>query len=113
MAVALSVLAMTVGLIRAETTRDLRMLTATGATASTRRALTGATAGALGLLGGFVGAAGAYTVMLAANYNDAAELLPVPVVHLLVIMVGLPLVAAAAGWILARGEVPATTRPAI
>src|SRR5439155_424089 len=49
---ALGVLAMTVGLIRAETANDLRTLTATGATARTRRALTGATAGSLALLGG-------------------------------------------------------------
>ena len=113
MLVALSVLAMTVGLIRAETARDLRTLTATGATSSTRRTVTGATAGALGLLGGLVGTAGAYTVMLALNYDDVGALLPVPVVHLLAIIVGLPLLAAIAGWVLARGEPSGISRQPI
>ncbi|HEX9342013.1 MAG TPA: FtsX-like permease family protein, partial [Actinomycetota bacterium] len=52
---ALGVLAMTVGLIRSETAGDLRTLTATGANSRTRRTLTSATAGALGLLGGLLG----------------------------------------------------------
>jgi putative ABC transport system permease protein len=43
--------AMTVGLIRSETAGELRTLTTTGASSRTRRTLTGATAGALGLLG--------------------------------------------------------------
>ena len=42
---ALAVLAMTVGLIRGESGRDLRTLTASGATSATRRTLTAATAG--------------------------------------------------------------------
>ena len=111
--VALSVLAMTVGLIRSETARDLRTLTATGATTSTRRTVTGATAGALGLLGAVVGTAGAYTVLLALNYDDIGALFPVPVVYLLVIIVGLPSLAAAAGWVLARGEPSGISRQAI
>ena len=111
--VALSVLAMTVGLIRAETARDLRTLTATGATSSTRRTVTGATAAALGFLGALVGTAGAYTVLLALNYNDIGALLPVPVVYLLVIIVGLPLLAGVAGWLLARGEPSGISRRAI
>ena len=53
--VALGVLAMTIGLIRSETAGDLRTLTATGASARTRRNITGATAGALGLLGALLG----------------------------------------------------------
>ena len=40
-------------------------------------------------------------------------LLPVPVVYLLVIIVGLPLVAGAAGWVLARGEPAGISRQAI
>ena len=47
MLAALSVLAMTVGLIRSEATRDLRTLSAVGATSMIRRTLTAATAGAL------------------------------------------------------------------
>ena len=52
---ALGVLAMTVGLIRSETTGDLRTLTAAGAGARTRRALTGVTAGVLAFLGAALG----------------------------------------------------------
>ena len=48
---ALASLAMTVGLLRSESTRDLRGLTAAGATSRIRRTLTAATAGALALLG--------------------------------------------------------------
>ena len=57
--IALSVLAMSVGLIRSETAPDLRTLTATGASGATRRAITAATAAALGLLGAILGMAGA------------------------------------------------------
>ena len=45
MLLALGVLAMTVGLIRAEAAGDVRMLTATGATSTIRRAVTASTAG--------------------------------------------------------------------
>ena len=62
--VALGVLAMTVGLIRSETTSDLRTLTAAGASTWTRRWLVGATAGALGLLGGVLGVVGAHLAVL-------------------------------------------------
>ena len=49
--IALGVLAMTVGLIRSETGGELRTLTAAGASGPTRRTITAATAGGLGLLG--------------------------------------------------------------
>src|SRR6185437_789433 len=52
---ALGVLAMTAGLIRGETARDLRTLTATGAGARTRRALAGVTAGVIAFLGAALG----------------------------------------------------------
>ncbi len=48
---ALGVLAMTVGLVRSEAANDLRTLAATGAASSTRRSLTAATAGLLGVWG--------------------------------------------------------------
>ena len=54
---ALGVLAMTVALIRTEAAGDLRTLTAAGATSTTRRTLTAATAGALALLGALLGTA--------------------------------------------------------
>ena len=57
-------LAATVGLIRSETARDLRTLTATGASSGTRRMITAATAAALGLLGGILGMAFALVTSL-------------------------------------------------
>jgi putative ABC transport system permease protein len=102
---ALAILAMTVGLIRAEAAGDLRTLTATGATGRTRRTLTSATAGGLALLGGILGIGAAYTVIVAGSSRDQFdELARVPVVELIVIAVGVPLLAAALGWLLAGRE---------
>jgi putative ABC transport system permease protein len=70
---------MTVGLIRGEAAGDLRTLTATGATSTTRRTLTAATSGALALLGGLLGAIGAYIALLAGYHNDLSALSRVPV----------------------------------
>jgi putative ABC transport system permease protein len=102
--VALGILAMTVGLIRSEAEGDLRILAATGATSSIRRSLTAATAGSLGLLGALLGTAGAYLGFAAGHFNDLATLVPVPFLHLLVIVIGLPMIAAGAGWLLAGRE---------
>ena len=73
---------MTVGLIRSETANDLRTLTATGASSTTRRTLTGATAGALALLGALLGTAGAYAALLAWHRSDLSPLGHVPVANL-------------------------------
>jgi putative ABC transport system permease protein len=110
MLLALGILAMTVGLIRGEAAGDLRTLTATGATGTTRRTLTAATSGALGLLGVLLGATGAYLALLAGYHNDLGALGRVPVTHLTVTLVGLPLTAAAVGWLLAGREPPALAR---
>lgn len=56
--VSLGVLGMTVGLIRSETAGDLRTLSASGASSTTRRTITGATSGALGLLAAVLGTPG-------------------------------------------------------
>lgn len=105
--VALGILAMTVGLIRSEAEGDIRTLTATGATSSIRRTLTAATAGSLALLGAVLGTMGAYLGFVAGYADDLAALRPVPFLHLLVIVIGLPLIAAVAGWLVA-GREPAT-----
>jgi putative ABC transport system permease protein len=110
MLLALGILAMTVGLIRGEAAGDLRTLTAAGATSTTRRALTAATAGALALLGVLLGATGAYLALLAGYHNDLGTLSRVPLLHLTVTVVGLPLTAAAVGWLLAGREPPALAR---
>ena len=102
--VALGVLGMTVGLIRSETANDLRTLTATGAGSSTRRTLTGATAGALAFLGALLGTAGAYAALLVWHRSNLNPLQKVPTTNLVILLVGLPLVAVVAGWLLAGRE---------
>ena len=110
---ALAILAMTVGLIRSESAGDLRTLTATGATSRIRRTLTAATAGALALLGALLGVAGAY-LALAATYSDDLDYLGrIPVLPLALMVVGVPLTAAAAGWLLAGRQPSTIARPAI
>jgi putative ABC transport system permease protein len=110
---ALAILAMTVGLIRGESAADLRTLTATGATSSIRRTLTASTAGALALLGSLLGVVGAYLVLLATYRDDLGYLGDVPVRYLVLGIVGVPLAAAAAGWLLAGREPPAIARQVI
>jgi putative ABC transport system permease protein len=110
---AIGILAMTVGLIRGESAADLRTLTATGATSRIRRTLTARTAGALALLGTLLGVAGAYVVLLATYHDDLGYLSHVPVVYLALAIVGVPLAATAAGWMLAVREPPAIARTVI
>jgi putative ABC transport system permease protein len=105
-AMALCILAMSVGLIRSETANDLRTLAATGASSATRRVLAAATAGALGLLGAVLGTFAAYIGVIGwlrgnSLHGGIAALGNVPVANLLVILLGLPVLAAAAGWLLA------------
>jgi putative ABC transport system permease protein len=107
---ALGVLAMTVGLIRSETAGDLRVLAAAGASSSTRRTITGVTSGALALLGALLGTAGAYVALAVWYRSDLSPLGRVPVANLAVIVVGLPVLAALGGWLLAGREPPAIAR---
>jgi putative ABC transport system permease protein len=104
---ALAILAMSVGLIRSEAASDLRTLAATGASGTTRRNLTAATAGALGftgavlgIVGGYVGTAGWFRTN-SLNGGLGAIFTTVPVTNLLIILIGMPLVAAIGGWIFA------------
>jgi putative ABC transport system permease protein len=107
----LGVLAMTVGLIRGETARDTRTLTATGASRRVRRAIVAATAGALALLGALIGTVGAYLAVFAWYHAEPHWLAHVPVADLLAIVVALPALAYAGGWLLAGRE--ASGRPAL
>ena len=103
--IAFGVLAASVGLIRSETARDLRTLTATGASTKTRRMITAATAAALGLLGAILGMAGAVIAGLAWAHSSLSALFgDVPLTDVLILLVGLPLIAAAGGWLLAGRE---------
>jgi putative ABC transport system permease protein len=110
---ALAILALTVGLIRGESAGDLRTLTATGATPRIRRTLTATTAGALALLGALLGIGGAYIALAATYHDDLGYLSEVPVLYLALAVVGVPLCAAAAGWLAAGREPPAIARSVI
>ena len=117
-AIALCILAMSVGLIRSETAGDLRTLAATGASSRTRRMLTAATAGALGLLGAVLGTFAGYVGVIGWLRDNSVNggisaLGNVPVANLLVILLGLPLVAAAAGWLFAGRQPPAMSHQPI
>jgi putative ABC transport system permease protein len=107
-ALALGILAMSVGLIRSETARDLRTLTATGAGSMTRRELTAATAFALALAGAVLGTVAAYVAAIGYAWDNPldglSELSNVPTQNLLFILVGMPVVAAVIGWLLAGRE---------
>jgi putative ABC transport system permease protein len=107
---ALGVLAMTVGLIRSETGSDLRTLAAAGASSRTRRTLTAATAGALALLGALLGTTGAYLALIAWHRTNLGTLSNVPIASLSIILIGLPLAATTAGWLLAGHQPPAIAR---
>jgi putative ABC transport system permease protein len=111
---ALGILAMTIGLIRSETARDLRTLTAAGASSMTRRELTAATAFSLALGGAVLGTVAAYVAAVGyawANPLDGlSELSAVPSGNLLVILVGMPIAAAVVGWLMAGREPSAIGR---
>jgi putative ABC transport system permease protein len=110
---ALAIIALTVGLIRSESAGDLRTLTATGATARIRRTLTAVTAGALALLGALLAVAGAYVLLGALYYDDVGHLSHPPVLYLILLVLGVPLAAAGAGWLVAGREPPAIARQVI
>jgi putative ABC transport system permease protein len=111
---ALGILGMSVGLIRSETASDLRTLTATGAGGTTRRTLTAVTAGALGFTGAVLGTVAAYIAAIAYSFDNHLDglgsLTNIPATNLLFILIGMPLVAAAVGWLVAGREPPAISR---
>jgi putative ABC transport system permease protein len=108
--IALGVLAMTVGLIRAEAAGDVRTLTAIGAASTTRRTLTATTAGTLALLGALLGSGAAYLALAAGHRSDIGVLSRAPVLDLALTIVGVPAGAALAGWILAGRRPPSVAR---
>jgi putative ABC transport system permease protein len=110
---ALSVLALTVGLIRSEAANDLRVLAATGATSATRRTITAATASALALTGAVLGATIAYVSLIAGYWPAAGRLTQIPYTELAVLIAGIPLVAGVVGWLLAGREPANLNRTAI
>ena len=103
---ALAILAMTIGLIRGESAGDVRTLTAVGAPGRTRRAITATASAGLAIGGVALASMGAYIAVGAAYRSDLSMLSSPPIDNLLVLWLGLPLVAALAGWVLA-GRQPA------
>jgi putative ABC transport system permease protein len=105
---------MSVGLVRSETASDLRILAAAGASSRARRTLTAATAGALALAGAVVGTACAYVAAIGfsrtSQLDGLSTLSSVPLANLLLILLGMPLAAVIAGWLLAGREQAAIGR---
>ena len=117
-ALAIAILVMSVGLLRSETAADLRTLAATGATSFTRRNITAATAGALGFLGAILGTAAGYVgvmgwFMSGVQGGGLSAVTNVPIENLAIVIVGMPLLAALLGWLLAGRTQPSMARQAI
>ncbi|HEY3877375.1 MAG TPA: FtsX-like permease family protein [Trebonia sp.] len=108
---ALGVLAMTVGLIRSETLRDLRALAAAGASARTRRALTGVTTGVIAFLGAVLGAVAGFLAVLAWAHADLTPVFSnVQWSDFGLLIIGMPLVGAAVAWLLGGRQPSAVSR---
>lgn len=108
---ALGVLAMTLSLLRTETARDLQILTAAGASSTTRRGPTGATAGVLALIGAILGTIISYLALFAFSSSSTnVNLAAVPARSLFYIIVIFPIVAFVGGWLLAGREPRAFAR---
>jgi putative ABC transport system permease protein len=107
---ALSILAMSIGLIRSEGQRDLRTLSATGASSWTRRSITAWTALSLAFVGALLGTFGAYVASYAFSENDQnassawQAVSHVPLSNLLLILVAMPVAAFVGGWLFAGRE---------
>jgi putative ABC transport system permease protein len=108
----MAIIAIALGLIRGESARDLRTLTATGA--SPRRAgATASTAAALAVLGVLLGTGAAYLALLAVFHSDLSQLLPVPLGQLVPLVVRAADRATAVGWLLAGREPRGIARQAL
>jgi putative ABC transport system permease protein len=111
---ALAILGMSVGLVRSEANRDLRTLAATGASGTTRCILVGTTAAALGFTGALIGIAGGYLAAIgfarSNSLDGLSSLDSVPLANLLLILIGMPLIAAAISGLLALHQPAAIAR---
>ena len=117
-ALALGILGMSIGLIRSETASELRTLAATGASSRTRRTLTAVTAGGLAFLGALLGTVAAYVGLAGWFHSNALEgglsdiIDHIPWSNLFLIVIAMPVVAAAVGWVLAgRDPTGISSRP--
>jgi putative ABC transport system permease protein len=105
--ITLALLSMTLWLRRSETADDLRTLSIVRATSGTRRSITAATAFSLALLGGVLGTVAAYVGLVGyvvGSETGLTALAHLPVVDLVVILIGMPVMAALAGYLLGGRE---------
>ena len=65
------------------------------------------------MLGALLGVVGAYIVLVATYYDDIGYLGSVPALYLALAVLGVPLVACAAGWLLSGREPQAIARRVI
>ena len=115
-ALALAILAMTIGLVRSETANDLRTLSATGATSGMRRIITATTSSSLGLAGAVLGTIVGYVGVVGfvvGSETGLTALGNVPIVGLAVLLIGMPAVAGAVGYALGGREPPSIARQPI
>ncbi len=114
---ALGILAMTIGLIRSETADELRVLEATGASTYERRTIAATTGAGLAGLAGLVGTLAAYlgsaAFLLRGKFDSVGELWNVPLLDLVLIVVGLPVLAYLGVWFLTGNRAPRRLRAAI
>jgi putative ABC transport system permease protein len=100
---ALSILAMTAGLLRGESRHEVRTLRAVGATRHIRRVVAASTCAVLALAGAALAVVISYAALIAGYWPETDRLAEVPLVHLLTLVIGLPVVAAALAWVLGGG----------
>lgn len=101
---ALSILALTIGLLRSDAPRDLRTLDACGATRRIRRSSTATTCAVLATVGAVLGTVATYIVLVVGYWPDAGRLSTVPVANLTVVLIGLPVAASAMAWLVGGSE---------
>jgi putative ABC transport system permease protein len=101
---ALSILALTIGLLRSDASRDLRTLNACGATRRIRRSITATTSGVLAAVGVGLGTMAAYSVLVVGYWPDSDRLAKIPVGNLAVLLIGLPVLASAMAWVVGGNE---------
>jgi len=110
-AVTLAILALTVSLLRAESSNDDQVLLALGAEARTRRRIATATTGFLALGGAVLALPTGYLALIAIMSDRGAGFpFVIPVVPLASLLVGTPIVAAIATYLLAGRSTQAPAR---
>ena len=97
---------MTAGLLRGESRHELRTLHSVGATRRIRRAITASACGVLALAGAALAVVISYAALLAGYWPETDRLAPVPINHLAILTIGLPLLAAGLAWMLSGRERP-------